>query len=294
MISIWYDISVFTHFFWSMSSASFVEDFQIISSYTGLVHRRLIMKLPPAAHERRCVQLVDVCILTCCFSVLLCIYIHILFTYVQFMTPVVLNKKKVSFLNFPSQFKVYIYLVWIKLSSKRVTSNLGPLTFSMISLQVPRSRPLPYSKRYTFYRIAWTNRFLLTSAKHDANLHCGNFLFATSTWLLSSDSNESFCTEKSLGNHHFSFKNHGQHHSGSVLYLGCQEQKCIWIGRVFSWAFSYWKKPKSAMIFHGFNKKLHKDLPSWERTCPHPRYVWRYYLQKRWDMLGVCSFFFGG
>lgn len=53
-----------------MSSASFVEDFQIISSYTGLVHRRLIVKLPPRRHMNG---------VEC--NCLMCTYLHVVFLY---------------------------------------------------------------------------------------------------------------------------------------------------------------------------------------------------------------------
>ena len=58
---------------------------------------------------------------------------------------------------------------------------------------------------------------------------------------------------------------------GSIIQVGyflwdVKNKKCIWIGPVFSWAFSYGKKPKSAMIFHGFNKNSTKIYPGNEHV----------------------------
>lgn len=290
MISIWFQC--FKHIFWSksMSSASFVEDFQIISSYTGLVHSRLIMKLPRGTWTA--LSATGWCVHT--YMLLFCTIVHTIYTYVyiyvQFMTPVVLNKKHILVFSPDNLQKMNIFGMDQTIVEE---SDLQPGSSNMISrsLQVP----VPYCRTEKGILLQDSmDKLFLVSFCQTRCLCIVAIFFCYLAWLLSSDSTESFCTEKSLGNHHFSLKNHGQHHSGSVLYLGCQEQKMHMDWTRVLLGILLLEKTQVCNDFPCVQQKLHKDLPSSKRTCPHPRYVWSFFFQKKVGYVGGLFVFFGG
>ena len=78
--------------------------------------------------------------------------------------------------------------------------------------------------------------------------------------------------------------------------LGCQEQKCTGIGRVFFWAFSYGKQPKSAMIglkpsFPCFQQKTPQRFTLGTNMSPPKVWLFEDFFQKKmWYVGYVCLF----
>ena len=113
--------------------------------------------------------------------------------------------------------------------------------------------------------------------------------FCYLTWLLSSDSTESFCTEKSLGNHHFSLKNHGQHHSGSV-WFGTFFGMSITKNDARSLGHSPIGKNPSLQWFSMVSTKSSTKIYPGNEHVPTQGMFEDFFFQRRWDMLDMFFF----